>query len=50
MGSQSVSGEYPTQILVRYTGPLFSSALLIIGWDDFGFKKATDYIKNYIMK
>ena len=49
MGSYSVFGEYPTQILVRYTGPLFSSFLIIV-WGDFGFKKATDYINNYLMK
>lgn len=36
MGSYSIFGEYPTQILIV--------------WGDFGFKKATDYIKNYLMK
>ena len=50
MGSYSVFGEYPNQILVRCTGPRFSSVFLIIVWGDFGFKKATDYIKNYLMK
>ena len=54
MGSYSVSGEYHTQILVRCTGPLFSSVFLLIVWNDFGFKKATDYIYiyiyNYLMK